>query len=271
MSKKTDNIMSALQSLGLNLEETTIFLYINKNGSCTALSISKECNISRTKVYRILDNLIKKKLIVQLMGDRGLKFEVVADLNLDLFLVQKESELESLRESLPFIQQELSSSSINGRHKSKVVYFHGIQGLEQVTWNSTKAKGPLRIYEMSETMTEFLNISFSEKVRQEFVNNKVLIKQLTNHKKIAGYTKITELVTKYWECRYINPKELSMKFEILVYDNVVVVYTYKQDEIFCVEIHNPYLAEMQTQIFDFVWNSAKPLKILDASGTAELV
>src|SRR3989344_1637254 len=115
MSEQTDRLTKAIQALGLSNEEAMIFLYLNQNGAATALSISKDIKISRTKVYRILDTLSAKKLVNQLLGDRGLSFEVSSKLSLDLLLAQKESELEILKESIPFIQKQLSETSVGGR------------------------------------------------------------------------------------------------------------------------------------------------------------
>lgn len=270
LSKESDTLINSFLSLGLTKEEIDIFLYINKNGSSTPLNISKYFSINRTRVYRIMDKLVSLKLLVQVLGDRGVRFEIPDNLNLDLLLAQKESELDSLRESMFYIKKEIQDNSFVSKHKSSVKYYHGISGLEQVTWNSTKAKGTLRIYEVSNTMDAFLSNKFSEKVRQEFVDNKVHIKQLTNLTKFEDFTKVTELVTKYWECRNIDKKKLDIEFEILIYNDVVTLYTYKNNDIFCIEIRNPYLASMQSQLFDFVWNESKPLKILSSMGKASI-
>jgi sugar-specific transcriptional regulator TrmB len=271
MSENTDTIDTFLSLLKFTPEEQQVFRYINKNGASTALEISKFTNISRTKVYRILDIIMSKKMLYQVVGDRGLKFEIPANLDFSQLLFQRENEIDQLYNLLPAFKQELASNSMQGKHESKVVYFHGIRGLEQVTWNSTKAKNYLRIYELSENMTAFLEYKFSEKVRREFVKNKITTKQLTNSAKIKAYTKVSELVKKYWHCRYINSSELSIKFETLIYNDVLALYTYQKGQIFCVEIHNPYLAQMQSQIFDFIWKGATPLHIVDDQGTASVI
>lgn len=211
-----------------------------------------------------------KKLVAQVAGDRGLTFELQPLANLELLLIDKETELATLKKAIPVIETELQKLTEATAHKSKIIYFHGKEGLEQVTWNSTKACGTLRIYEVAESMTAFLSQSFSEKVRQEFVTNKVAIKQLTNLRHIGNYTKVAELVDHYWEARFIDKKKLDIKFETLVYNDVLALYTFQEDELFCVEVHNPYLAQMQTQLFDFVWGFAKRMHIISSGGEAVL-
>jgi bisphosphoglycerate-independent phosphoglycerate mutase (AlkP superfamily) len=76
---------------------------------------------------------------------------------------------------------------------------------------------------------------------------------------LKEWTKVEELVEKYWEARYIDPKKFEIKTEILIYNEVVAMYDFRK-EIFCVEIYNQNLAEMQKQLFEFIWNLAeKPI------------
>jgi hypothetical protein len=69
--------------------------------------------------------------------------------------------------------------------------------------------------------------------------------------------------------RYIPPEVLQMSFEIVIYNDVLLMYNYEK-EIFCVEIENEQLANMQRTIFDFMWPQAQKMKVLDEHGAAEL-
>lgn len=141
---------------------------------------------------------------------------------------------------------------------SKIISYQGIEGLKQVTLNSLKAKDGIYIYEIS-SMNQFVDPGFAEDVRRQFVKNQIHIKQLTNLVFLDKWTKIEELVEKYWEARYIDPKKFEIKAEILIYNDVVAIYDFKK-EIFCAEIYNQNLARMQKQLFEFIWNLAeKPI------------
>lgn len=166
--------------------------------------------------------------------------------------------------------ENLAKIWATGQGKSKVLYYTGIEGLEQITWNSTRAKDTLRIYEIGQDMTAFLDPTFSEKIRQELLENQVFTKQLTNKKNILPYTKIGELVKNFWEVRHIDSRELEMQFEGLIYNNVFCLYNFREKDQFCVEIYNEKLAQMQKQLFDFIWAKAKKLTILNDFGEAKL-
>jgi hypothetical protein len=115
-----------------------------------------------------------------------------------------------------------------------------------------------------------VDYEMAEETRREFAQKQTTIFQLTNLTKILPHTEVTELVEKYWRVRHLNPKDFKIEFEVLIYNDVYALYTYDRGEAFCVEIHNPQLARMQRQLFKFAWKQAKPMKILDSFGAAEL-
>lgn len=150
--------------------------------------------------------------------------------------------------------------------KSKVINYSGVEGLKQVTINSLKAKGEIRIFEI-ENMGSFLNFGFCEEIRTEFIKRKIKVKELSNQKNQKPWTEVSKFVKYNWDCRYIDPKILEAKVELLIYNEVTAIYSYKNNQIFCVEIYNKNLAETQKQIFDFMWHYAQKLRIKEGGAT----
>jgi predicted DNA-binding transcriptional regulator len=262
----TPNIL--LEQLGLDSQEAEIYLYLVKNDNSSALDISRGLHLGRTTVYRILDRLQARGLVNQLTGELGLKFQTTAIENLDLLVLQKEQEVAALRRSVPALISQLDVIQAAKQQGSKVVYYKGEEGLKQVTWNSLQAK-ELLTYEV-EIMESFLDEEFAEKMRLEYALRKIKIRELTNWNYFAPYTKHEELPNKWWQARYIPEAELKIEFEILIYNDVYAMYSYKDGEIFCVEIYNAQLAQMQRNLFEIIWKSAKPLKIIGPGGEAKV-
>ncbi|KKS80523.1 MAG: hypothetical protein UV54_C0004G0011, partial [Candidatus Beckwithbacteria bacterium GW2011_GWA2_43_10] len=155
--------------------------------------------------------------------------------------------------------------------KSKVLYYEGLEGLKQVTWNSLKAKDELLTFEIKD-MNAFFDFEYAENLRLKFLERKIFVRTLSNVTYIAPWTKAAgEVVEKYWEIRHIPEKQMKIKFEILIYNDVYVMYRYVGQEIFCVEIYNQELADMQRQIFEYVWQKAKRFKVLNKQGEAKLI
>ena len=270
MSDQTDILTRTLSRFGLTTEEAEIYLHLLAKGNKSALEISRDLHFARTRVYRLLDKLESRGLVTQRFADLGLKFTASPYQQLELLLAERQSDLEGLKHMLPEVFSELHHLSQAGGRGSKVFYHHGVDGLKHVTWNSLRAKGELRIYEVSTSMTAFLPQEFSERVREELVAHKIHTLQLTNIAHMEQWTKLKEAALTYWTARYIDPKELSIKSEVLIYNDVTAMYHYLNNDIFCVEIESKDLASMQKQLFDFIWRRAKPMVKIGEHGEANV-
>ncbi|MEK7165220.1 MAG: helix-turn-helix domain-containing protein, partial [Patescibacteria group bacterium] len=199
MSDQADNYTHLLTPFGLDDIEARIYLLLAQKGVLSALQISRELHLARTRVYRILDKLLEKKLVTTHLDDRGSKFGASAYQELELLVAEKEHAAQMLRKKMPVIFDQLATLWGSVTPGSKVLYYQGIEGLKQVTWNSLRAKDTLRIYEIA-NMSAFLDADFSEKIREEFADRHIKVKQLTNLKHIKPYTRIPEHIA-LWQVR----------------------------------------------------------------------
>lgn len=275
LSTKTDSfsleILPTLTEYGLSTEEAQIYLFLLENRSKSVLEISRELKLSRTKVYRILDKLLDKKLAVKELQTAGLHFLAESPEQLDFLLKKQVQRLESLEHKHSSLMQELKT--LGGKYRSsnsEVRYYTGLNGLKQVTQNSLAAKKQLLVYELNQDMSKFVDYEFAESIRKELVKRKITTFQLTNLTEILPYTEVSGLVRDFWKVRHVSEQEFQIKFEVLIYNHVYALYTYERGEAFCVEIHNPYLAEMQRQLFRFIWKRAQIMEILETTGHAKL-
>lgn len=270
MSDQTDNLSYTLEKFGLSQNEVAIYLYLLDKLPSTALSISRNLHLSRTKVYRILDKLIEKRLVIQKLNSSGLSFIAANPSQLDVTLKAKEEELKTLRTKLPNLLQELSVKANLNKYQSQILYYHGKNGLSQVNWNLLKAKGVFYSYEVS-TADAYLPKKEAENLREEIVSKKISVKTIMNNQKIEPFTQVSELVTKYWEVKYISPKILNIQTDVFIYNDVYAVCHYlDHGDIFCFELTNKQFAQMQKELFLNLWNQAKKLTILSDNGKAVL-
>lgn len=268
MSDQSDNNIKLLTPFGLSEQEAKIYLLLVRKGVLSALTISREIHMARTKVYRILDKLLAKNLVTVRLDDMGKKFEVGSYKELEFLVAEKETEAAKLKNDLPMVFNQLAVLAGHGSGESKVLYYTGIEGLKQITWNSLRTKEVLRIFERS-SMNEFMDKNYAEKMRERFVENDVHTHQLTNLKHMEAYTKNAEHV-KRTEVRHLDPAEMEVVFEMLVYNDVVAIYNFTDEDKFGVEIYNDKLAKMQKQLFDYIWKKAKKMRIVNDRGEAVL-
>jgi len=271
MSIKSDRLIALLLPLGLKTEEAKLYLLLRENISSTALEISRQLEIPRTRVYRILDSLLNLGLVTARLDTRGQRYEASGNDRLEALVAQREFETKTLKKNINLLEEQLVLLPNVAQENSKVLYYRGLEGLKQVTWNSLKAKGELLTLEVSD-MNAFFDKAYAEDMRLRFIDHKIKIRTLTNNDKISPWTDVAhEMVEKYWAIRHIPEKHMKINFEILIYNDVYTLYRYQDADIFCVEVYNKELAEMQRQVFEFMWQNAKRFKVLNNRGEAVLL
>ena len=102
--------------------------------------------IARTRVYRLLDKLLDKKLVHLKLEDRGMKFGATDPQKFQQIIVEREQQVDLLKKLLPELSASLQKISIVTGHNSKVLYYRGVEGLKQVSYNALKADKILREY-----------------------------------------------------------------------------------------------------------------------------
>lgn len=271
MSDRTDSLISLVEPFGVSENEARIYVALLERGVMSALKISRYLKMGRTKVYRVLDGLIEKGLVVQLYNERGFTFEAAAPAKLEMRLKQRRKELEGLEESLPSVVERLEALGGLGGLGVGVRYFEGLAGLEQITLSSLEAKDELLIYEMDQDMSAFVSHEFAEEMRRELVKRKIVTRQLTNKQRIESFTSVREYVRNWWQVRYVDPKLLPIQFEVLVYNSTYCLYTFEGKKVFGVEIEHEQLAAMQKMQFEYVWGTARVLERVGGEGEAALI
>jgi len=98
-----------LQRLGLTLNESKVYIYLNKNGSKKANDISQNQKISRTQTYHLLNELQKKGMVTVISSIpakfKGIEFEKVLNIFINKEL-KKIEELQLMRDELSELWKE---------------------------------------------------------------------------------------------------------------------------------------------------------------------
>lgn len=195
MSDYADNLIKSLQMYDLSSDESKMYLHLLRNGRMSVLQISKNLKIARTKIYRLIDKLASKGMIIERVEGYGRKFEAAPYEKLRDILETKESEVEMLQVSAPQLFNQLAALQMRADEELKVLHYQGVEGLKQVTWNSTKVQDPVfRIYEVG-LMHDLVDKGFAEKCRKEYAKfPERKFRQLTNLQSLDHNTEIAEHV-----------------------------------------------------------------------------
>lgn len=270
MSEQTDKLKNRLKKFGLEKEMVDIYLCLLKTGESSALTISREIGMARTKVYRILDKLIDMRLVMLKKMNGGFRFVADDPGRIEELVVQKEIEVEEMKASLPIVVEGMNQLVQQSRAGSQVLYYQGQRGLSQVNWNLLRAKGEVLSYEVA-TADAYLPQKEAEKLRQGLVDHRIVVRTITNLTKLGPFTEIARLVKDFWDIRSIDKKVLEITADVFIYNDV---YTWCQylgkGEVFCVEIYNDNMAKMQRQIFENLWKGARMMKKVGEKGEVRI-
>lgn len=273
-TKLKNKIISNLKKIGIDKEYARIYLKLWTKGPLTVVQLSRELDLGRNVIYRIIRDLDELNLVNKKNKNYGSEYEAIHYKNLKFIVEKKKNELEDAQKGLEKLFEDLPYLQNANRVSSNVIHYHGIEGLKQVNWNLVKTRDMYRVYEMSR-LSSYLDKDFAEKLRMEWKRKEIYSRDLTNDREIKPHTNITGFTERYSKYRYIDPEILEIKTEIYVYNDIVTLLQYdtiKHDpkSIFCVEIYNKALAESQKQIYDIIWKSAKEFKIIDDHGARVL-
>jgi predicted transcriptional regulator len=269
MSGETDRLIAKLNQFGLEVDDARIYLTLLEKGESSALQISRTLGIARTRVYRILDKLIDKRLVILKQASSGFRFVVGDPGRIEDLVIQKEVEVQELKNGVVELIEDMKGMVGRAKSNSKILYYQGQRGLSQVNWNLLKTDGEVLSYEVA-TADAYIPQLEAEKLRKQMVDNKITVRTITNKIRIEPFTEVVGL-TDLWGIRSVDPKVLDIKEDVFIYNNVYTWCQYLETgDVFCVEIYNEKMANMQRQLFENMWNVARKMKVVSAQGEAVL-
>jgi len=250
-------IINQLKELGLNDKEAQVYLMLLQKSALTPLELSRTTKINRTTIYRILENLKEVGVVEEILDQKSTKYQAGAPEKLKMLLTKKEAELSKLREILPDLITNLSVAPDTAPSPTKVIYFRGKSGLQQLLWNTLKSpQGSTVVGYGYLDWNEYLGEKFAEKLRREYVEREIYSLEICN-KTYDSFTKNTIYLQKIYEERLISKSKLEINHNTYIYNDVFCFYGVFAGERFGIEIHNAEIAKTQRQIFYLLWKQAK--------------
>ncbi len=258
MLNKKDNLIEQLRLLGLNRDESTLYLELLKEPS-THLRLSHATGINRTKVYRLADELETRSLITKRTDDRG-TFLVAADPStLEVELVTQEERLKQQRSALDSLLPVLGSLKQGETSNFVVQTYEGAEGFKQMLWHELKAKGEVLIFGRGTLEALVGDSNWAEKHRAMTVQANYQVREILNPGgKHAIFTANKEFLQNHYTQRFISANKMLLENQVVVYNDTVAVCHWQDQQKVGVEIINATYASMMRSIFEHYWHLATP-------------
>lgn len=124
---------NVLESFGLSKNEAEIYLMLLKNGQSPVSAISTKARVHRRNVYDVLDRLILKGLVFEILNVKENIYKAVNPNKLKEILALKQKSLEKI---LPNLENLYKNNSKN----EEVYIYKGVEGLKIYMQNVLEAK-----------------------------------------------------------------------------------------------------------------------------------
>lgn len=258
------SLIDRLQYLGLSKKQAEIYLLLVRHKELRVNEIVERSNAPRSSVYETLRELLHKELIEEIVDDSFKRYRPYPITSLEHRFNEQIMQLQQQTESLPAIaravEKQIGQTNTN---VSKIRYYQGRSGAQQIFWNTLKAKNMLYVY--SEWgRGKYLGIGFYKKFVEESKIRDIQEKVITNSTSHA-LNSIREHIgtpvsrTQLETIRMVPIDKIKFKGDSLMYDNIFAQVYLKDGEIHGFEIENPDFIKFQQQLFEQLWQNATPV------------
>jgi hypothetical protein len=179
--------------------------------------------------------------------------------NLDALIANREAETAAIKRNLGSMTELMQQLAGAAGPKATTQHYYGLAGLKQVNWNLTKAENEFRVFEVAH-LSQHLDKAFARRCRERCIEQKLTSYDLTNASAVSA-GEVEPFDTSLAHYRHIDKEILTINFEAYIYNDIVTLIDYSQDQQLALEIHHPALKAMMQQLFDSVWAQATPLEI----------
>ncbi len=214
----------------------------------SAYSIAEKSGLKKPTTYVILDELIKKGLVMKI--PRVKKQQYVAK-SPEEFFAAAEERLTLAKKALP----ELLSIAESERVKVQTLFYEGVKGVEESLYfqmKEMKGKEIVGFYATAEDATpELMNtfMPWPQKMQEKGITIKILTPEDESTKDFLEYDR------KHGHIVKTLPKDVySSKVSLEAGDDFVRIILFKPAQALIIK--SPELASTVKQIFNMVWNKS---------------
>lgn len=250
-----EKLLNTLKEIGLSVNEANTYVALLNIGANPVSTIAKTAGLNRCNCYTILEKLMQKGFIREVIRQSMTYYEAVEPKYILTQLKSKRSNLEDQIENLSIILDNFSpiqnNPNVQNGHLSspRVVFFEGEAGVKNIMEDTLTAKNDFRAYASLNDLVNLLPDYFPSYYKRRAAKG-IFAKVIypTDQFTIDHQKRDQEELR---ESRLI-PKEFDFKLDIVIYDNKIAITSLK--EKFGVIIESQELADAKKRIFDLIWD-----------------
>ena len=242
-----------LQEIGLTSGEIKVYLALLKIGESSTGAIAKESQVSRSKLYLILDKLSKKGLVSHVLKGKVSYFVAMEPKRILNYMDEKNSEFNKKRVEIETFIKKFREQ--NSKDKTEATLFNGIKSIKNFYLNLLdELSSGETYYVLGATYGENKPgvKEFFENYHNQRAKKKIKLKMLANHNTKEKLVKTTYLNA---EIRFL-PQYLLSNMIVVFYKNKSFIF-FLSDEPAGFLMKNQEITKGFKSYFDAFWKIAK--------------
>jgi len=246
-----------LINLGLTEDEATIYNVLLEGGFMPARAIAIKANIGRPLTYKILDDLIVKRVVEKKEpGKKTSLFSPVHPRELEKLLEKKKTDVENTKKALDESIGQMVSKYNLFIGKPNVQFFEGLEGIQKVALDSLTSN------------TDICSFIDTDVVLEKYpdLNKQYVSKRLENNVKkriISTDSALLREVAKNDDKNFTKQRIVKQKIHfatiVMIYDNKVSFITLTPEKNIGIIIEDQDIYKTNQAIFDYIWETAEQI------------
>lgn len=249
----------SLMASGLYDDQAKIYEILLKNGPLPAGKIANISQITRSLVYRVLEELEAKGLVTKEEQPKKVAiFTPAHPLALQALAEKMERKAKNAQIALETAMPGLASDFNLWQNKPDVTFYEGKEGVKKVAMDSLTSTGDIYSYTDNEAINKYLpelNKDYLAKRKKLGINKKMIT---------IDSPYIRERADKYQapfsEVRLIDGVKYPFTTVMQIYNNKISYITLNDKKMLGIIIEDEHIATMHKNLFEFAWANAKPLE-----------
>ncbi|MAG45847.1 MAG: hypothetical protein CMH63_03705 [Nanoarchaeota archaeon] len=246
-------MLKELEDLGLSKGETKVYLALFELKEGTKHSIARIAGVSESKIYEILDKLIKKGLVSSITKNNIKRFYPANPNKLQDYVNKKKNELEKEQKIVDILLPQLFQKISEESELSKVEVFEGFNGIKSVLEELKQefdSKYEWIAMGITSSKKEIFNRMWTN-FHKERVRHKIKCRFIFTDKGTSFYNDLSSMsLTSTKVIKQITPSGVA------IYKNKTLILYYGKEPS-CIFITNKEISQSFTEFFNGIWKISK--------------
>lgn len=250
MNEKNAKFSQLMINLGLNHEESDIYLALLSNGAMLPQHLAQKTGIKRTTLYSLFPNLLQGGIITEVKQGKRRLFAPVSPEEL---FERYEKKYKELKQNLA----ELATLFRMQGLKPKIQMFEGAENIKKLYMDTLNFKGEIQVYNrVTRYRDDVLNWLVDYYVPKR-VSLGISVKAIVNgdaagHEHMASGKEFTRVT------RFVPLEKFPFRIEVMIFGDKISFFTCeKGGPQFGMIIESKVIAETQRSLFNLAWEGAK--------------